>query len=112
MESIIALAMARIQNVINVDEENLSLLNELTKIQSEILAEKLGAKEVPANLLFIVVETTVARFRRVGAEGITDKNVDVIRNKYSEDLFEPYEDIIAEYAKASGSSRKKYVRVI
>lgn len=113
MDITVTMAMKRIQNILNVEDEHLTLLTELATIQSEILAEKLGAGTVPANLLFIVVETTISRYRKVGAEGMTDKNVDVIRNKYSENLFEPYEDIIADYARKSGATTgKKIVRVI
>lgn len=113
MKDTVEIAMQRIQNILDVEDEHLTLLKELTTIQSETLTERLGANAVPSKLLFIVVETTIARYRRVGAEGISDKNVDVIRNKYSENLFEPYEGIITDYVNKSGSvAGKKIVRVI
>lgn len=104
-------ALARIQNVLNVDEDNLKLLTELTQIQTEMLMEKLGGIEVPENLIYIIVETTIARYRRVGAEGISDKRVDVITNKYTEDLFAPYDDIISHYS-VKPDPNTKFVRLI
>lgn len=105
---IVLTAQERANNVLNVEEQNMPLLTELTQIQVELLSEKLG-KEVPSNLIFIVVETTIARYRKVGAEGMSTKKVDVISNTYSDDLFKPYKDIIARY---SDKSTNKRVRLI
>lgn len=105
---IVLRAQERANNVLNVEEQNMSLLTELTQIQAELLAEKLG-KDIPENLTFIIVETTIARYRKVGAEGMSTKKIDVISNTYSDDLFEPYEDIIARY---SDKTTHKKVRLI
>lgn len=106
---IVLIAQERANNVLNVEEQNMSLLTELTQIQAELLAEKLG-KDIPENLIFIVVETTIARYRRVGAEGMSTKKVDVISSTYSDDLFEPYKAIIDRYTEKSTNS--KIVRLI
>ena len=105
---IVSIAQQRANNVLNVEEQNMPLLTELTQIQAELLAEKLG-KDIPENLTFIVVETTIARYRKVGAEGMSTKKIDVISNTYSDDLFEPYEEIIARY---SNKTTHKKVRLI
>lgn len=105
---IVLIAQERANNVLNVEEQNMPLLTELTQIQAELLAEKLG-KDIPENLTFIIVETTIARYRKVGAEGMSTKKIDVISNTYSDDLFEPYEDIIARY---SDKTTHKKVRLI
>lgn len=105
---IVLTAQERANNVLNVEEQNMPLLTELTQIQAELLAEKLG-KDIPENLTFIIVETTIARYRKVGAEGMSTKRIDVISNTYSDDLFEPYKDIIARY---SDKTTHKKVRLI
>lgn len=105
---IVLTAQERANNVLNVEEQNMPLLTELTQIQAELLAEKLG-KDIPENLTFIIVETTIARYRKVGAEGMSTKKIDVISNTYSDDLFEPYEDIIARH---SDKTTHKKVRLI
>lgn len=105
---IVLTAQDRANNVLNVEEQNMPLLTELTQIQAELLAEKLG-KDIPENLTFIIVETTIARYRKVGAEGMSTKKIDVISNTYSDDLFEPYEEIIARY---SDKTTHKKVRLI
>lgn len=105
---IVSVAQERANNVLNVEEQNMPLLTELTQIQAELLAEKLG-KDIPENLTFIIVETTIARYRKVGAEGMSTKKIDVISNTYSDDLFEPYEEIIARY---SDKTTHKKVRLI
>lgn len=103
-------ALERANNVLEVEEQNMPLLTELTQIQVELLSEKLGT-EVPKNLIFIVVETTIARYRKVGAEGMSSKSLDVIDNKYNEDIFAPYADIISKYS-VKGDSDRKIVRLI
>ena len=107
---IVERAVERANNILEVEEQNMSLLTELTQIQTELLSEKLGT-EVPKNLIFIVVETTIARYRKVGAEGMDSKGLDIISNDYSEDIFAPYSDIIAKYSVKDESS-KKIVRLI
>lgn len=101
-------ALQRANNILDVEEHNMSLLTELTQIQSELLAEMLG-KEIPDSLIFIVVETTIARYRKVGAEGMSTKKLDVISSTYSDDMFEPYREIIARH---SDKSTNKIVRLI
>lgn len=103
-------ALERANNVLEVEEQNIPLLTELTQIQVELLSEKLGT-EVPKNLIFIVVETTIARYRKVGAEGMSSKSLDVIDNNYNEDIFAPYADIISKYS-VKGDSDRKIVRLI
>lgn len=105
-------ALQRIQNILDVDEKNLPILTELMNVQIDILMEKLGSIPVPASLTFIVVETTIARYRRVGAEGISDKKIDAISNAYLDDLFAPYEGIISKYATPTGDKSKSIVRLI
>lgn len=105
-------AVERIQSVLIAEETNLTLLTELAQLQTDMLSEKLGGADVPQSLTFIIVETTIARYRRVGAEGVSNKRVDVIQNKYSEDYFEPYKDIIADYNIRLGMKPKRIVRVI
>lgn len=102
-------ALERINNILDVDEDKLPLLSELTQIQADMLSEKLGG-DIPPALTFIVIETTISRYRRVGAEGMSDKKVDVIQHSYSEDLFHPYKEIIDKYSQ--GDSPKRIVRVI
>lgn len=109
--NIMSEALTRIQNIIDVTEENFPLVQELAHLQADMLSQKLGT-DIPGALVFIIVETTIARYRRVGAEGMTAKNIDVIQNTYSEDLFKPYEDIILLYAVNNDGRSKRTVRVI
>lgn len=53
-------------------------------------------KDVPLNLQFIVVEISVMRFNRLGAEGMKSKLVEGHRTDYHEpkDDFQPYLSII------------------
>lgn len=103
-------AFERVRNIIEPKEDKLTIIEELTKLQIEALLGELGSETIPEELTYIVVETTIARYRRYGAEGITDKRVDVITHKYVDDLFEPYRNIIARHAKTPTTN--KIVRMI
>lgn len=76
------------------------LLNEITNNVGGHLTYLLG-KDVPLNLQFIVVEISVMRFNRLGAEGMKSKLVEGHRTDYHEpkDDFQPYLSIIEEERK-------------
>lgn len=73
------------------------LLNEIITNVQEHLTYLLG-RDVPVNLQFIVIEISVMRFNRLGAEGMKSKLVEGHRTDYHEpkDDFQPYLSIIEE----------------
>ena len=57
----------------------------------------LGVTEFPAELTFVVDELVVARYRKIGAEGVREERIDVLSTKYNTDDLAPYKTVLDEY---------------
>lgn len=92
--------LERIKTLLGIaDNLQDELLNEIIKNVEGHLTYLLG-KDVPLNLRFIVIEISVMRFNRLGAEGMKSKLVEGHRTDYYEpkDDFQPYLSIIENEA--------------
>lgn len=71
-------------------------------------------KDIPESLTHIVVELAVARFNRVGAEGMTEESVEGHHAKYQSfaDLLEEYDGEIREAATEGGIPSERKVRFL
>lgn len=97
----------RAQTLLNVESEKLEQLKIIVDMQWEALQAKIIGSSVPKELEYIVVETSIARYNRLGSEGLTSEGIDVITQSFTEDLFEPYiNDILRYNSKASSPSKK------
>ena len=67
----------------------------------------LGVSELPNELSFVVDELVVARYRKLGAEGIDTEKIDVLSTKYTADNLKPYYAILDEYKSNHGLSGKR-----
>lgn len=56
-----------------------------------------GIDSVPPELSFIVTEVSIARFNRIGSEGLSGHTVDGEAMSWSDDDFAPYETDIQDY---------------
>lgn len=65
---------------------------------------------IPEELSFIIVDVTVARFNRIGAEGMQSESVEGYSASYR-DLFEEYQDDINQWAEQNGYSDGKKGKV-
>ena len=76
-------------------EEQREAIKQMTE---ERLKWKLGGiDKVPPELSFIVTEVSIARFNRIGSEGLSDHTVDGETMRWSDDDFAPYESDIQDY---------------
>lgn len=91
--------LTRIKTILNVDESKMIVISELARIQYEALLARLNQEVIGTELEFIVVETTIARYNRLGSEGLSSEGIDVIKQDFQEDLFAPYTSMIVEYNK-------------
>ncbi|MEB6213522.1 hypothetical protein MXL49_16700 [Enterococcus casseliflavus] len=103
--------LSRVQRLLNVEPEKLAQLEEIIEIQYDALLAKLVPTSlpsiVPSSLEFIVVETSIARYNRLGSEGLASEGVDVISQSFIEDLFEPYMTDISRFNSNMSNPKKK-----
>lgn len=62
--------------------------------------------EVPIELQFIVIELAVARYNRLGSEGLSAEKIDVISNTYESDILKPYYGTLNEYNNRHKGAKK------
>lgn len=107
--------LERVKTLLGItDELQNDLLDEIINNVEGHLTYLLG-KDVPSNLSFIVVEISIMRFNRLGAEGMKSKLVEGHRTDYHEpkDDFEPYLSIIEKEAEEdSGTPNRGKVMFI
>lgn len=96
----------RVQSILQLEEDKEQQLNEIIQIQYDSLSTLLNTKEVPTQLEYIVVETSIARYNRLGSEGLKSEGIDVISTSFIENLFEPYQAQIQSYIYNNPTSGK------
>lgn len=93
-----------------VDTDQLSLIIGMTQKR---LALKLGVKEVPEELEYIITEVSIIRFNRIGSEGASSHSVEGESVTFSEDDFSAYEsDIIDWMSQQEPKGRKAVMRFL
>lgn len=76
------------------------------------LRNLLGAEDVPEELSYIIVEASVARFNRIGSEGLSSHSVEGESMSWSEDDLAPYAQDIQDYIDRQKDGKKGRVRFI
>lgn len=71
-----------------------------------------GAEEMPDSLQYIVVEVCVARFNRIGSEGISSHSVEGESMAWSDNDFTPYQSDIDSYLAAQEDGSKGRIRFL
>ena len=70
-----------------------------------------GVEAVPDDLSYIVTEVTVARFNRIGSEGVSSHSVEGETMTWSQNDFDPYMDDINSWldSKSKSKGRVKFL---
>lgn len=98
--------LTRVKTILGVQDKD-ELLMGLIQNQMEALMLLVGENIVPDALAYIVVETVIARYNRLGSEGLKSETIDVIGQTFIEDLFASYQGTIDSYKKASSKITSK-----
>ena len=69
-------------------------LDAVIKLTQSRLSMRLGVKEVPSELEYIVVDVAIIRFNRIGSEGVSSHSVEGESMSFSDNDFAGYEEDI------------------
>ena len=72
----------------------------IMELTEQRLGFLLGQTVIPEELSYIVVEVTIARFNRIGSEGVASHTVQGESLSWTDDDFKPYMDDIQEWLNA------------
>ena len=87
-----------IKTVLNIESaDDDALLDILTTNAMNTIMVYLGVDEFPEQLNFIAEELTIARYRKIGAEGISTEKIDEISTTYSINDLNRYKDVLKAY---------------
>lgn len=90
--------LTRVKNIMDIkNQEKDIILGELIEVMTNAVNLYCGAETLPIQLEFVVVEATIARYNRLGSEGLKSENIDVIGLSYIEDILEPYKPYMDAY---------------
>lgn len=96
--------LARVKTLTGVFEQD-ELLTEIIQVVEEKISLYLGLSEVPEPLGWIVVELSVARFNRIGSEGMSSESVDGGTSSYIEDELGQYKHYLNEYMRQNTKNK-------
>lgn len=92
------------------DDTNDELLNAIISLTTARLLLLIGATgDVPESLQYIVVEVTIARFNRIGSEGLNSHTVEGESMSWSDGDFEPFENDIRNYLAENGKGKVRFL---
>lgn len=94
----------RVKLILSIDVVDYSkddLLYEFINNHTDAVNLYCGTDSIPLPLEFIVVECTVARYNRLGSEGLSQEQIDVINSVYQSDLFTSYIPYMESYKKSN-----------
>ncbi|WP_026565889.1 phage head-tail connector protein, partial [Bacillus sp. UNC41MFS5] len=87
------------------------ILNALyTNIESAVKLY-INSDTAPAELVWVINEATIARYNRVGSEGLTQENIDVIGLTYQADVLDVYKPYLDAYIVKVGTSNSPRLRM-
>ena len=102
-------------NLLGLSSEDAETVGRLTVIIASVqqrLLLLIGGTEVPAKLSYIVTEVSVARYNRIGSEGVSSHSVEGESMTFIEDDFAPYKTDIEAYLTSESGGTKGVVRFI
>lgn len=69
-----------------------------------------GINEIPKQLEFIIIETSIIRYNRLGAEGLSSESIDVIKSDYMADIMSNYYVAMDKYMASINENPSKRIR--
>jgi hypothetical protein len=88
------------------------ILNALyTNVESAVKLY-INSDTVPAELVWVVNEATISRYNRVGSEGLSQENIDVIGLTYQADVLDVYKPYLDAYVVKSNTSNSPRLRML
>lgn len=92
--------LENIKTVLNIESADDDALLEIlmaNAMNTIIVYLGVNVDEFPAQLNFIAEELTIARYRKIGAEGISTEKIDEISTTYSINDLNRYKDVLKAY---------------
>lgn len=70
---------------------------------SNLVCTYINSDVLPNKLSWIAEDIAIKRFRKIGAEGMTSKQIDVIKKDFDTNLLSEYTDILDSYVRKNSA---------
>lgn len=97
----------RIKKILGIDNQD-ELISEIIEVIQDRIKIYIGAETIPETLDWIVVEASVARFNRIGSEGMSSESVDGNSVSYKDDELSQYKVYLDKYVTEHLNRSKGY----
>ena len=94
------------------DDSRDELLNKLIELATARLKLLIGGIEPPEELEHIIIDVAVARFNRIGSEGLSSHSVEGESLSFAENDFAPFSEEIQAFLEKQKESTRGRVRFI
>lgn len=91
----------RVKTILGIGDEKDAVIEQLIATMTSAVNLYCGIDTLPIELEFVVVETTISRFNRLGSEGLTQEQIDSLSTSFQTDIFAPYKQYMDAYKKKS-----------
>lgn len=99
-----------IKIILGITDESSDTVDPVLKVLIKTVTARLlvlaGVTEVPDALRYIVTEVVIARYNRIGSEGVSSHGVFGETMQWSDDDFTPYQKDIDAYRLSQAAERK------
>ena len=92
--------LERIKLVLGISDRD-ELLTEILRLSAMPVLLYIKQDSIPTELEWIVVELSIARYNRLGAEGYTEEKNDNIQNRYEENTLDKYIPYLDKWIEAN-----------
>lgn len=103
--------MDDVRALLGIEDED-SKLNVIITLTENRLKTLIGQKEVPGELEYIVTEVSIARFNRIGSEGLSGHTVEGEALTFKDNDFDQYADDIQAWRDAQSDQDKGRIRFL
>ena len=102
-------ALNRIKIKLGLNDGNkVELLTVLFDDASNLVCSYINSDVLPNKLSWMAEEIAIKRFRRIGAEGIKSKQIDVIQKTFDENILSEYIVAIDKYIKENSNKLRLF----
>ena len=100
-----------VKALLGIEDEDSKLKVIITLTENRLMA-LLGADEIPKGLEYIITEVSIARFNKIGSEGVQSHSVEGESMTFNDNDFEAYADDIQAWRDSQESQEIGRIRFL
>lgn len=95
--------LTRIKRIINVTNKD-DILNDFIEMYEQAICLKVNADKLPVQLEWILIEAVIARYNKLGSEGMKSEKIDVVTMQFHDELLDQYDSYFEEYKRQNSDT--------